>query len=100
MTILRKSHCECLAFALHKDGNGGTLLYICHCNALTDRDVQKAIASGASRPCEVYGANGCKAQCGSCAPTMVNLLRSAMSKAAETFRLGEFQGEYQVAPGE
>ncbi len=74
-------------------------MYICHCNALTDRDVKHAIASGACRPCEVYGAHGCKAQCGSCAPTMLKLLRATMVKAANALQLGDSL-DYQSAPGE
>ena len=72
-------------------------MYICHCNALTDRDVKQAIEAGADRPCAVYSANGCKAQCGNCAPTVLSLLRDTMTKAAES--LGLYEG-YQMAPGE
>jgi bacterioferritin-associated ferredoxin len=50
-------------------------LYICLCNALTDTDVRRAaIISGARRPAEVFDACGCRAQCGTCAVTLRNLL--------------------------
>ena len=35
-------------------------MYICLCNALTDHQVRQAVADGACRPREVYGACGCR----------------------------------------
>jgi bacterioferritin-associated ferredoxin len=59
-------------------------LYICHCNALTDTDIQQAAAQGACRPREVYEACGCIAQCGSCTRRILALLQEAqMEQAAE-----------------
>ncbi|MBE7159319.1 MAG: (2Fe-2S)-binding protein [Rhodospirillales bacterium] len=52
-------------------------MYICSCNALTDSDVDRAIAAGASRPREVYAACGSQVQCGRCVNTIVTLLREA-----------------------
>jgi bacterioferritin-associated ferredoxin len=51
-------------------------VYICLCNALTDRQVKQAAAtSGTTKPSEVYAACGCRAQCGKCARALVTLLR-------------------------
>lgn len=51
-------------------------MYVCICNALTDRQVkQAAIAAGTTRPSSVYAACGCRAQCGQCVKTLVALLR-------------------------
>jgi bacterioferritin-associated ferredoxin len=49
-------------------------MYVCLCNALTDRNVREAMHSGASRPSEIYGACGCTAQCGTCAMAMRRML--------------------------
>jgi bacterioferritin-associated ferredoxin len=51
-------------------------VYICLCNALTDRQIQQAAATtGTKKPSEIYAACGCRAQCGQCARALVNLLR-------------------------
>jgi bacterioferritin-associated ferredoxin len=60
------------------------LLYICLCNALTDRKLkQAATATGSTRPGEIYAACGCRAQCGQCARAVLQLLRDHASQAAE-----------------
>ncbi|MEJ0019375.1 MAG: (2Fe-2S)-binding protein [Acetobacteraceae bacterium] len=56
-------------------------MYVCLCNALTDRHVRDAAHAGASRPSEVYAACGCAAQCGSCSRTMRRLLDDAVMNA-------------------
>jgi bacterioferritin-associated ferredoxin len=59
-------------------------LYICLCNALTDRKLkQAATAIGSTRPGEVYAACGCRAQCGQCVRAVVDLLRDHATQAAE-----------------
>jgi len=51
-------------------------VYVCLCNALTDRQVKAAAeAAGATRPSEVYAACGCRAQCGNCIKRMLHLIR-------------------------
>jgi bacterioferritin-associated ferredoxin len=50
-------------------------VYICHCNALTDRDIEHACTAGAQCPRDVYNACGCKAQCGSCTRMILSILR-------------------------
>jgi bacterioferritin-associated ferredoxin len=61
-----------------------TTVYICLCNALTDRKVkQAATATGSTRPVEIYAACGCRVQCGQCVRTIVNLLRDHASPGAE-----------------
>lgn len=52
-------------------------MYVCLCNALTDRHVHEAAHAGASRPSEVYRACGCAVQCGSCSPAMRRILDQA-----------------------
>jgi bacterioferritin-associated ferredoxin len=49
-------------------------MYVCLCNALTDRQVTQA-ATTANRPSEVYAACGCRAQCGQCVKAILAFLR-------------------------
>jgi bacterioferritin-associated ferredoxin len=57
-------------------------VYICLCNALTDKQVRQAVADGASRPRDVYGACGCRAQCGTCARAVLASIRDAAAVLA------------------
>jgi bacterioferritin-associated ferredoxin len=51
-------------------------VYICLCNALTDRRLKQVMADGASAtPAEVYAACGCRAQCGRCVRAVIDMLR-------------------------
>ena len=51
-------------------------MYVCLCNALTDRQVKQAAAEiGTTKPSSVYAACGCRAQCGQCVRALVALLR-------------------------
>lgn len=50
-------------------------MYICNCNALTDRQIAAALAAGAIRPRDVYAACGCKAECGCCTATILAMVR-------------------------
>jgi bacterioferritin-associated ferredoxin len=55
---------------------GIALVYVCLCNALTDRRVKQAIADASTAtPCEVYAACGCRAQCGKCVKLVRDMLR-------------------------
>ena len=47
-------------------------MYVCLCNALTDRQVKQAAATaGTTKPSSVYAACGCRAQCGQCVKALV-----------------------------
>ena len=51
-------------------------MYVCLCNALTDRRLkQAAAATGSQRPGDLYAACGCRAQCGQCVHAVLQLLR-------------------------
>jgi len=58
-------------------------MYVCLCNALTDQDVNRASASGASRPAEILAACNCRAQCGTCARTLRDLARAQLEQLAD-----------------
>jgi len=52
-------------------------MIVCSCNRLTDRAI-RACAAAATRPLrvlDVYGALGCKPDCGRCAQTIAAILR-------------------------
>jgi bacterioferritin-associated ferredoxin len=60
---------------IHQSGET-VIVYICLCNALTDRQVKLAAATaGTIKPSSVYAACGCSAQCGQCVKALVALLR-------------------------
>jgi len=50
-------------------------MYICLCNALTDRDLRPHLASGTSSVSMVYRACGCQPRCGKCVPLVRQMLR-------------------------
>jgi bacterioferritin-associated ferredoxin len=51
-------------------------MYVCLCNALTDRQLMQAAATaGTAKPSSVYAACGCRAQRGQCVKALVSLLR-------------------------
>jgi bacterioferritin-associated ferredoxin len=59
-------------------------LYLCLCNALTDRMLlQAASAIGSIRPGQVYAACGCRLQCAQCVRAVAKLLREHAGQPAE-----------------
>ncbi|MGE5270257.1 MAG: bacterioferritin-associated ferredoxin [Thiohalocapsa sp.] len=52
-------------------------MYVCLCNALTDRDLRPHTATGAASVSMVYRACGCQPQCGKCVPFVRQMLREA-----------------------
>jgi bacterioferritin-associated ferredoxin len=59
-------------------------VYVCLCNALTDRQVQQAAAvAGTAKLSTVYAACGCRAQCGQCVKALVALLRGGDDAMAD-----------------
>ena len=53
-------------------------MYICLCNALTDRDVRSSCDSSCSVSM-VYRSLGCEPQCGKCVPFVRQMLREETS---------------------
>jgi bacterioferritin-associated ferredoxin len=59
-------------------------LYVCLCNALTDRMLtQASSAIGSTRPGQVYAACGCRLQCGQCVRAVAKLLQDHAERAAD-----------------
>lgn len=57
-------------------------MYICLCNAITDRDVRTHGAGEGCSVATVYRALGVKPQCGKCVPYIRQLLRPAEAAAS------------------
>lgn len=54
-------------------------MYVCICNAISERHVRTAIADGATTVGKVYRACGSQPQCGRCKPSISELLSEAKS---------------------
>lgn len=50
-------------------------MYVCLCNALTDRDVRAHSDGSHCSVARVYRALGCEPQCGKCVPFVRQMLR-------------------------
>ena len=58
-------------------------MYVCLCNALTDRDLRPHTATGTSSVSMVYRACGCRPQCGKCVPFVRQMLRQGADAGLE-----------------
>lgn len=59
-------------------------MYVCLCNALTDRQIRAAIEQGGARtPAQVFRRLGCAPRCGKCLPMVVQMTRSVEDDIAE-----------------
>ena len=52
-------------------------MYICLCNALTDRDVRAKSTQAGCSVAALYRSLGCEPQCGKCVPFVRQMLREA-----------------------
>ena len=50
-------------------------MYVCICNALTERHVDDAVASGADHAAQVYRHHACEARCGKCVSDVRDRIR-------------------------
>jgi len=57
-------------------------MFVCHCRALTDREIGEAIAAGARDLDEIGRRCGAGITCGGCCPLLEELLDKAVSRAA------------------
>lgn len=58
-------------------------MYICLCNALTDGQIKDALAAGARKPRDVYAHCHCNGQCGTCARTILHMIREQGTQPAQ-----------------
>lgn len=50
-------------------------MYVCICNAFTDKDVDQALSDGARTLPDVFRAMGCQPNCGRCCTHMRGMIR-------------------------
>ncbi|WP_025823241.1 bacterioferritin-associated ferredoxin [Shewanella marina] len=55
-------------------------MYVCLCNAVTDRQIKQAIASGDNNLSDVKKRLGVANQCGKCAQLATKIIQSAVSE--------------------
>jgi len=58
-------------------------MYICLCNALTEKEVEAAILDGARTPADVYRSLGCEPQCGTCLRDIRHRLKNIRRRAVD-----------------
>ena len=61
----------------------GTMMYVCLCNGLRDRDLRPHTSGGRNSVSMVYQACGCRPQCGKCVPFVRQMLRDGSEAAAQ-----------------
>jgi bacterioferritin-associated ferredoxin len=59
-------------------------MYVCICNAVTDRAIREAAASGARSFAEVRSRTGCADCCGSCEDLAAQIFHDAVAQGANT----------------
>lgn len=57
-------------------------MFVCHCRALTDREIREAIANGARDLDEIGRRCGAGVTCGGCCPLLQELLDDHAGRAA------------------
>lgn len=65
-------------------------MYVCVCNAVTDRQIRQAIESGARSMRDLRQQLGVCSDCGKCGPCARELLSEAKSSAEPSFAPGLF----------
>ncbi len=66
-------------------------MYVCICNAISDRKVKEAIDAGASNWIDVHVHNGCQPNCGQCECEIFDFI-NRKQEPSEVDRNLEFEG--------
>lgn len=61
-------------------------MYVCICNAVTEKMIHQAAAEGVRSLSELTRRTGCSGECGSCADLAEEVLRLAHSRVAKKVR--------------
>ena len=61
-------------------------MYVCICNAVTEKMIQQAAAEGVRSLGELTRRNGCSGECGSCADLAEEVLRLAHARESKRVR--------------
>lgn len=56
-------------------------MYVCLCHGITDKEIEQAIANGATRVSEIKRQLKVSTQCGTCAMQVANLVRDTLSQS-------------------
>ncbi|MBM3484317.1 MAG: hypothetical protein FJX66_13590 [Alphaproteobacteria bacterium] len=56
-------------------------MYVCLCNGITDREAERAVASGARKPAQVYASLGARPQCGRCRTAIKEMLARGIERS-------------------
>ena len=75
-------------------------MYVCCCNAVTDREVAEAIASGARTRAEVTGACGAGGDCGACHATIEGMLEARSAHGCQAAHAEKREPVKQPEPAE
>jgi bacterioferritin-associated ferredoxin len=59
-------------------------MYVCLCNALTDRDIRRVAGPADGSVAQVYRALGCAPRCGQCVPVVREMLDDGPSLGSGT----------------
>lgn len=62
-------------------------MYVCVCNAVTDRDIHEAAAAGVETLADLAMRTGCSDCCGTCADLAGEILAEARARHARAFPL-------------
>lgn len=57
-------------------------MYVCNCNALTEKQIREAIANRPRDAAGVYRYHGCQPQCGRCVAEVREMLKQALDAKA------------------
>jgi bacterioferritin-associated ferredoxin len=57
-------------------------MYVCICNAFTDKQVKRSLDQGACSAAGIFKAMGCAPQCGTCVPYVREMVRTHIGGTA------------------
>lgn len=57
-------------------------MYVCICNAFTDKQVKRSLDQGACSAAGIFKAMGCAPQCGTCVPYVREMVRTHIGATA------------------
>jgi bacterioferritin-associated ferredoxin len=73
-------------------------MYVCLCNALTDRQLRQHLARGVRSVSMLYRACGTEPQCGKCVPLVRQMLREDAGDAKTSRQCGGEEGMPATSP--
>lgn len=65
-------------------------MYVCICNAITDRDIRAAARQGAASFADLQASTGCSNCCGNCEETARALFDEALTVSSRPLRAAGF----------